>query len=175
MNSAIQRLQQLCVADVMRREVVEVSANQTMTDAAKKLGEHDISGAPVVDEQGRCVGMLSALDFVRRETKLNSASYLSGCPIQAAEIQHGANESVRAFMSTAVQSVHARVPLIEAARMMCGAHIHRLPVLDARGRAIGMVTSMDLVAAIVHTIDESMEATHERDRTSAIRRGHDSR
>jgi CBS-domain-containing membrane protein len=162
MKTVLERLQHLCVGDVMHREVIEVLVNQSMTEAAKVLGEHEISGAPVVDETGRCVGMLSAVDFVRREARLGEIRYLTGCPTQAAEIRSESDESVFPYMSGAVQSVHAKVPLMEAARIMCQEHIHRVPVLDARGRAIGMVTAMDLVAAMVQAIEEHSEANHQR-------------
>src|SRR5688572_1984458 len=50
--------------DVMSREVVTIPRRMPMRDAAGILRRARISGAPVVDEQGRCVGVLSASDFL---------------------------------------------------------------------------------------------------------------
>src|SRR5262249_11760543 len=65
MTLILDRLQSLRVSDVMNRDVVSVSAAQTMGAAAAAFAAHGISGARGVDEQGRCVGVISAADFVR--------------------------------------------------------------------------------------------------------------
>ena len=70
MMDVLERLQTLSVADVMSRDVWVVSANQTMGDAALRFAECDISSAPSVDESGKCIGMLSAVDFVRQYQQL---------------------------------------------------------------------------------------------------------
>src|SRR5262245_42031347 len=64
MLATLDRLDSLRVADVMSRDVVVIHYHQTMTEAARVLTDHQISGAPVIDEQGRCIGILSATDFV---------------------------------------------------------------------------------------------------------------
>jgi CBS domain-containing protein len=144
MNSAIERLLSLRVADIMRCDVTTVSADTTMTEAAHSLLRREISGAPVVDQRDHCVGILSAVDFVRRE--------VHGCSDRPA---HGNGEDhVRTYMSPSVQSIDADATLIDAARAMCGKHIHRLPVLDRGGSVVGVVSSLDLVAAVVHAIEE---------------------
>jgi CBS-domain-containing membrane protein len=65
----------LTVEDVMSREVVTIPRWMSMRDAAGLLRRSQISGAPVVDEQGRCMGVLSAADFLRWAEE--------GCPTPA--------------------------------------------------------------------------------------------
>jgi CBS-domain-containing membrane protein len=165
MNSAIERLLSLRVSDVMNRGVVQVSQHDSLSQAAHTLAEKSISGAPVVDEQGRCVGVLSATDFVKRHAGRNpqrSASRLCGDeqqlsspgPQGALNLAASGDELVCHHMSSAVQSVRAEQTLITAARMMCAEHVHRLPVLDDHGRVAGMLTSLDVVAALVHAVEE---------------------
>jgi len=176
MPAVLDRLQSLRVADVMNRRVVPVSAHQTMSEAAAIFLEHGISGAPVVDEEGRCVGILSAADFVRREIASQGAdpSKPKGGPAATAasrvakpdsesvlrqspggwEISDVRPEEVAAHMTPAVQSVTPEMPLVDAARMMCTQHIHRLPVLDAEAHPQGMVTALDIVAAVVQAVEE---------------------
>ncbi len=161
MRNTIERLRSLRVCDVMSKAVVPVSANQTMADAAAVFMKNNITGAPVVDEQGHCVGVLSTVDFARREGA-GAPSSLSGVghelrrngPAAPLQIEEVDDELVRAHMASAVQTVPADVPLLHAARMMCVGHVHRLPVLDERGHPIGMLTSLDLVAAMVQATDE---------------------
>ncbi len=66
MDIAVDRLMTLKVKDVMTRKVICVAKNQRLSDAAGLFLEKGISGAPVIDEHGRCVGVLSAIDYVRR-------------------------------------------------------------------------------------------------------------
>lgn len=163
MTLALDRLQSLRVADVMNRDVVSVSATQAMSAAAVVFVEHGISGAPVIDEQGRCVGVISAADFVRRDgaAEKGPLSTAACAPTVVRQAPHGPWEihdtcpdRVSTHMSSAVQAVTARTPLVEAGRIMCAQHVHRLPVLDAYGRPQGMVTSLDLVAAVVQAVHE---------------------
>lgn len=161
MPVALDRLRSLRVRDVMNRHVVCVSATQAMNLAAAAFVAHGISGAPVVDEQGRCVGVISAADFVCREGAAEKDGTAAAGPAVVRREPHGPWEiqevrpdRVSAHMSPAVQSVAAEAPLVEAARIMCAQHVHRLPVLDAQGRPEGMVTSLDVVAAVVQAVDE---------------------
>ncbi len=168
MEKVFERLKGLHVADCMSTNVVPILAHQTMTQAAQLLCEHGISGGPVVDEQGRCVGMLSAADFMRREHAPGDARAASAyaksahdragegaLPLEITEIF---TDTVSRHMSPAVQSVRADTPLVEAARMMCGCHVHRLPVLDQQGRPEGMLTALDLSAVLVHVMNEAEQS-----------------
>jgi CBS-domain-containing membrane protein len=142
MNSAIERLLNLRVADVMRREVVTLSAGDTMAAAADRFLAVGISGAPVVNSQKKCVGLLSATDFVRKVGESTHAARQSG------------KEWVEAHMSRVVVSIGADRTMIDAAREMCAQHVHRLPVVDCDGKLVGLVSSLDLVAAMVAAMEE---------------------
>jgi CBS domain-containing protein len=61
-------------------------------------------------------------------------------------------------MAPAVQGIAAHTSLVEAGRIMCAQHIHRLPVLDDQGRPQGMVTSLDIVAAVVKAVEEQQQS-----------------
>jgi CBS-domain-containing membrane protein len=152
------RLQMLRVSDVMNRTVVCVRAEQSMAEAAEVLLRHEVSGAPVVDAAGRCVGILSATDFVRRESQLarreeQRSSPPGGVPVALREPPEA--QQVRSYMTSAVQTVSPRQFLVEAARMMCAEHVHRLPVLDEQGHPVGILTSLDIVAALTQAVDEA--------------------
>lgn len=134
MFPGIDRLRMLDVRDVMSQRVIGVSADETMSEAAKAFAAGDVSSAPVVDNQGRCIGMLSAADFIKRE----------GPP--------GSDLVIR-FMSATPQSVAADESLLHAARVMSDHHIHHLPVLEGE-RPIGVVSTMDIVAALINAVDE---------------------
>jgi CBS-domain-containing membrane protein len=65
MVTTAKALLELTAEEVMSRDVVTVPRTMPLRDAARLLRRADVSGAPVVDERGRCVGVLTAADFLR--------------------------------------------------------------------------------------------------------------
>jgi CBS-domain-containing membrane protein len=159
MNSAIERLLTLRVSDVMSRNVINVEANKTMPEGAAILTRHFISGAPVISQKGKCVGVLSATDFVRciaesTESRRQEGEKRNGEPGDRHACPVPATDAVASHMSALVQTVEAHQPLTEAARLMCQNHIHRIVVLDGEGHPAGMLTSLDIVAAVINAVEE---------------------
>ena len=164
MNSAIERLLSLRVEDVMSRKVVQLNAGDTMAEAARVFDQHDISGAPVVDEQGRCVGVLTGSDFIMRERTQAAVDEHSHPEVEHVLVQDRpdgpyhieeiSENLVSNHMTAAVQAVAKSSSILDAARIMCAEHIHRLVVLDEAERPAGLVSSLDLVAAMVKSIEE---------------------
>ena len=159
MNSALERLYGLRVKDVMTRNVVSVTANSTMAEAADVLSESQVSGAPVVDEQGRCVGVLSGTDFVHSKAEnLGTSSTTHELTIQDTsgryQVEEIYHDLVRRHMSPAVQTIESDASLLNGARFMCNEHVHRLIVIDERGAPVGILSSLDLVSAWVKAMEE---------------------
>jgi len=159
MNSTIERLLSLRVQDVMTRDVVMVAANSTMSQAAGLLSYRHVTGAPVVDELGQCIGVLSGTDYVHSKAeKIDGDARRHDLVVhgptgqyQIEEVQH---DLVRRHMSPAVQTIDSDCSLIEAARTMCNGHVHRLIVIDDSSAPIGVLTSLDLVSAWVGAVEE---------------------
>jgi CBS domain-containing membrane protein len=161
MRGAIERLKSLSVRDVMARDVVSVSANQTLSEAAVVLRERNVAWAPVVDETGRCVGVLSATDLLEKDGGCGDVPRMREHSVRQ-EDADGALDIVPAdagfvgdMMTRGVQSVRPEVAVLMAARIMCVEHIHRLPVLDHHNRPAGVISTMDIVAALLGAIEES--------------------
>ncbi len=133
MEFAIDRLLTLRVSDVMTKEVVVTRQTDTIAEALELFTQRDVSAAPVVDEQGRCVGILSVVDFAADDARNE--------------------QTVGQRMTRGVQSVSSGNSLLAAARAMCSHHVHRLPVLDDN-HPVGVISTMDVVAALVNAIDE---------------------
>lgn len=161
MNSAIERLLGLRVSDIMNKEIVMISENASMGEAAKTLFDNEVSGMPVVNESGRCVGILSATDFVIRERGRVETSKLGTDEHRLAQMPDGGfcieevnEDRVGEHMTPVVQTVRAESTLINAARVMCYEHLHRLVIVDECEQPVGVVSSLDLVAAMVAAIEE---------------------
>lgn len=153
------RLKTLTVADAMAHNLITISCNSTLSEAADVLCEHQITGAPVVDECGRCIGVISGSDFIHSKAEelegTNVHHVLStGRPYGAFCIEEVRHDLVRSHMTPMVRTVGEDVPLVQAARTMCADHIHRLIVVDKDGHPSGMLTSFDLVATLIGVVEE---------------------
>jgi CBS-domain-containing membrane protein len=155
MNSAIERLIGLRVADVMNHTVVTVSESDDMQLAAQRIFDAQVTGAPVVNAVGECVGMLSASDFVGRDAGRHELQLLTRrSPNEPYSIECLNDNLVGTHMSPIVQTVSEESAVLDAARIMCREGIHRLVVVDGRKHPVGIVSTLDLVAAMVAAIEE---------------------
>ena len=93
----------------MNKHVVSIAVEESLSSAAETLIQHEITGLPVVDEQGDCQGVLSGTDFVRRlrsgpgrgTTDKRSATEASG----TLEANFDAATVVRDVMTPLVRSI----------------------------------------------------------------------
>lgn len=164
MNAAAAQLQLVHVTDIMSREVITISANADMSAAARLLFEHSISGAPVIDERGKCVGVISLTDFSRRDYLHGNEDDLTPIADEfvlerdassgTVHIEREVEGYVRQYMSDAVQSIDAEQTLIDAARYMHREKIHRLIVLDEACCPVGVISTLDLLGAFVKITEE---------------------
>ncbi len=150
----------LTAADIMSRDVVTMPQETPLSVAARLLAERQIGGAPVVDSDGRCVGVFSAADLARRKQREQRAARrapaIAGCVCSEWEVVEHAwdtlpAEAVSWYMTADPVLVPPETPIAELARMMVDAHIHRLIVAGADRRPTGIVSSTDVVAAVART------------------------
>jgi CBS domain-containing protein len=137
----------------------------SLTGAARLLARAGVSGAPVVDPEGRCVGVLSANDFVAYADKGHRAAkrpHPRSCAHSAWQVidfERVPEEEVEQFMTADPATVRPTTPLAELAQMMVDAHIHRLIVVDADDRPVGIVSSTDILAAVARSAQPALAAS----------------
>lgn len=117
--------------DVWTTDVVRVTADMEVRAVARVFGDEAITGAPVVDGEGRVVGVISQRDLL--DHALTPAP--AGRP----------PTTVRDIMTPMAVTVEEETPLHEVAALMAQHGIHRVVVVDHAQRVRGIVTSMDLV------------------------------
>ena len=122
------------VADIMTRSVVTLSPETDIYTAVRSLLKHKISGAPVVDADGRPAGVLSEKDCL----KVLVAGALDGLP----------EGRVRDYMSRDVETIASSASLYDAVHRFISRTYRRLPVVDDAGKVVGVVSRRDALAAI---------------------------
>jgi CBS domain-containing protein len=156
MSTTTKPLPSLTAADLMSRDVITIPRAMSLRAAGHLLSEAQISGAPVVDEMGECIGVLSAIDFMHwigygKTGPAKAASAIpSGFPSawQILEAESVPTDEVGNYMTANPVTVSPTVSIAELARGMTDAHIHRLIVVDDERRPIGVISSTDVLAAV---------------------------
>ncbi|HET7482744.1 MAG TPA: CBS domain-containing protein [Actinomycetota bacterium] len=144
-------MNQLKVGDVMTNLVVKLYPDDTVHEAAQRLVQNDISGAPVVKE-GKVVGILSEADLMRMAVEPAAVekgpSVLDVVKVVAtprARFHDDQNVRVMSIMSSFVVTVAPEATVWEAARLMERHGVKRLPVTDPDGYLVGIVSRADLI------------------------------
>jgi CBS domain-containing protein len=153
----------------MTGPVLTLSPDTSLREAARKLSRSSISGAPVVDADGRCVGVLSSSDFViwaSKGAETGTTSFLAPWG-ELINLDDEPDTAIRNYMTRQPLTIPLQTSIGELARIMVDAHIHRvLVVADPRGAPCGIVTSTDVLAAITRAAHE-LGATTSRPRKLA--------
>lgn len=126
-------LPQRAVGEVMSRRPVQVSASATLEQALAAMAATGLRHLVVVDDDGRCAGMLGDRAIV--------AAW-------AAEPGCLSVRRVTSVLDRTPATVGTDAAVVDAARLMCGAHVDAVAVVDRRGRAVGVVTGSDLVTLL---------------------------
>ncbi|HEX9780525.1 MAG TPA: CBS domain-containing protein [bacterium] len=144
---------QLRAGDVMRRHVVALSPDMTLREAAQVFFDHGVSGAPVVDAEGRLVGAVSQRDLVLGRTgAADEAAYFTQESTAVApppSLGPEADERrVRDVMAPASPLVREQTSVRAIGRVMLRRQVHRV-VVGREGTLAGIVTSMDVLRALL--------------------------
>jgi len=149
--------------DVMNRDILKVRSTWSIRELATFLTDAQISGAPVEDDDGRLVGVVSVTDIVRstpagsvspERDQSNPDFYVRGWEdrLEMSEMTgfhiESAGRSVQQIMTPAIFKVDEETPVSEVARTMLSGHLHRL--LVTRGnQVVGIITTSDLLRLLV--------------------------
>jgi CBS domain-containing protein len=159
----------MLVRDIMTTPVVTVRPETPLKEVARLLVEHRISGVPVVDDEGRVVGVVSEADFLAREAgEAKPARHSLWWFVHPS----GSRRSTRLqatvageAMTTPAVTIGPDRPLAEAAALMIHRNVNRLPVVKG-GRLIGILTRADIVRAFARTDEELYDVV--RDSVRAV-------
>ncbi len=145
------------VAGAMSHDPVVVRPETPLKEAIKILAERHFSGLPVVDDAGQLIGIISETDLMWQETGvtppayinfLDSVIFLKNPATYERDLHKALGQTVGEVMSSDPISVSPDKSLKEAAQLMHDKKVHRLPVLDAAGHVVGILTRGDIIRAM---------------------------
>lgn len=127
-------IKEMRVRDFMAKKPVVFTPDMELLDAVRILVDRGISGAPVVDERGNLVGVLTERDFLRATVVAGYHGERGGC--------------VRDYMSSPVQAVNAGDSLLDVAARFVETKHRTFPVMEDN-RVVGLVTRRDLLRVVI--------------------------
>jgi CBS domain-containing protein len=145
------------VKDVMTGEVVAVRRDASFKEMAARLREYRVSAFPVIDENRRVIGVVSEADLLAKEAL---AGEHAGIPAAITGILHHKDHQKAEGLTAADLMTHPAVTVrpddsVEhAARLMYTLQVKRLPVVDAGGYLVGIVSRSDLLTVFDRTDEE---------------------
>ena len=126
-------LKSCLVKDYMSKTLVTFKPDTNVLDAVHTLVKHRIAGAPVVDDAGTMVGMLSELDCLKVALQAGYYGEYGG--------------PVSDYMSSNVQTVNMEMSIIDLAQRFLDSNFRRFPVTD-KNRLVGQISRRDVLRAL---------------------------
>jgi CBS domain-containing protein len=144
------------VLDVMTTEVICASRDTPYKQLVRLLLDRKISALPVVDDRRHVVGIVSEADLLLKEELPPEADEAPLLERKHRRIQRGkAHGAVVAdVMTTPVVTIGEHATVAEAARLLHARGVKRLPVDNAVGRLVGIVTRSDLLKIFLREDEE---------------------
>ncbi|MCH8130097.1 MAG: CBS domain-containing protein [Acidobacteria bacterium] len=128
------------VVDLMTTEVIAVSRDTGLREAARLMFRNRVSGLPITQQDGTLIGIITEADFLRLEV----------------ERQEGARDqvvTVGEVMSIGVVTIRPEMEIYEAAKIMAVQEVKRLPVVDDDNRLLGVISRADIVSIFTRPDD----------------------
>jgi CBS domain-containing protein len=147
-------LRALTANDLMSANPMSLRGDATLHEAVAFLVDRNISGAPVIDEAGRPIGVLTQTDILihdREEVEHVSPPEIEyGTPLPREwwdefQVERVVTTPVHELMTPAVFCVTVDTPAASVIEQMCDLNVHRLFVTDENGVLVGVISAMDVV------------------------------
>ncbi|HZR48139.1 MAG TPA: CBS domain-containing protein [Streptosporangiaceae bacterium] len=137
------------VKDVMTTDVVAVRKDVSFKEMAARLGQHRISAFPVVDDEGKVIGVVSEADMLTKEALVASGG-MRPSPVghlrYHKDIAKAGAMTAEDLMTTPPVTIGPEETVARAARLMYSCRVKRLPVVDAWNHLLGIVSRADVLS-----------------------------
>ncbi|MET8947157.1 CBS domain-containing protein [Streptomyces sp. NPDC004542] len=142
------------VSDVMTHTVVSVGREAPFREVVQLMEEWKVSALPVLEGEGRVVGVVSEADLLPKEEFRDSSPDRLARRRRLDDLAKAGALSAGELMSAPAVTVHAGAPVAEAARVMAQHRVKRLPVVDGQGLLEGIVSRSDLLKVFLRSEED---------------------
>jgi CBS domain-containing protein len=145
----------------MQRDIITVSADDTLRDALKLMIENHVTGLPVMDRNSRCIGLVTTTDILNyQEEHANDepegttqffdpeSQQWEDVPLLAFAAEDFGEVRVADVMTRELIWVKRDTPLTEVARRLVEERIHRVLVMDEKSHLYGLISAFDFVSYV---------------------------
>ncbi len=161
------------VSEVMRRDVASVHPESPLTSVIELLLDKDYTAVPVIDNDGKVMGVVSDSDLLTRGGMKVTLSLKRATDLEYVRELHQSLENphrtVSEVMTRPAITVTPDTDLVQAARLMTEKRVKRLPVVDTAGKLVGILGRLDILnlVAAVHLPEWHPEA-HPADEQATV-------
>lgn len=134
------------VKNVMTTNVVAVRKSASFKEMAASLREHRVSAFPVLDDEGKVIGVVSEADLLTREALEFGTPGKVSSMLHHREQAKAAGITAEDLMTKPPATIGPGEFVSHAARLMYARRVKRLPVVDADGRLVGIVSRADVLS-----------------------------
>jgi nucleotide-binding universal stress UspA family protein/predicted transcriptional regulator len=146
------------VRDVMTGDVMSLRDDESIVVALRKLVRRRASGAPVLDAEGRLVGVVSQRDIMAWHERAVKDLAERSLLVPGQYLRRLQTEPVRTVMTTSPTTILETATLQEAMTLLRERKIHRLPV-TGNGRLVGIITGSDILLTMLAQIESVVEGS----------------
>jgi CBS domain-containing protein len=147
----------LTAGDVMTREVITVKKETTIRELAELFARYRISSAPVVDDSGAMIGIVTETDLVEQDKSLHIPTvislfdwviYLESDKKFEKELKKMTGQTVGDIFTQDVVQVSPATPVSDLADLISSRKVNSIPVVD-ESRLVGIVSRIDLIRTMI--------------------------
>ena len=139
------------VRDVMDVPAIAVRGDTPFLEIARTLSRERVNAVPVVDAEDRVVGVVSESDLLAKAA-VEAAQHRPGALSRVRRrrlFEKAQGQTAQTLMTSPAVTVYAGTPVAEAAWLAAHSRIKRLPVVDHKGRLLGVVHRLALLQTLV--------------------------
>lgn len=148
----------LLAKDIMTKKIITINQDASIEELSGLLLDNNISGVPVVDNDGKMIGIATEGDIIVKDTDLHfpryfklldSIIYLESLTKFKNSLKKHLAIKVSEIMTSDVISCSPETPVDDIANTMVENKINRIPVLSADGKPAGIITRADIIKSMV--------------------------
>ncbi len=151
-------MSELLAKDIMVKKVITINKNALVGKLSELLLKNKISGVPVVDDNGKLVGIATEGDLIVKDADLHfpryfklldSIIYLESLNKFKRNLKKYLGTKVEDIMTGKVRTVREDTTVNEVANIMIRNNVNRVPVLGSNGDLVGIITRADIVKSMI--------------------------